>query len=136
MAIKLKRIIMPGKSKKGGGLESSPVYKKSAAFKLKSGNSQLFKTMGSSPVKQNGDHDQVTKKEQRKSIISDVQDMSKSEIRKYIKDVKRQDSYARESSKYKAPGFFTSSRKKKSWVIAHQLKSQPHATTKEAPKES
>jgi len=40
---------MPGKSKEGGGLESSPVYKKSA-FTMRSGNSPLFKTMGSSPM--------------------------------------------------------------------------------------
>ena len=43
---------MPGKSKKGGGLTSSPVYKKSGPFKLRSGNSPLFKHMGNSPVKQ------------------------------------------------------------------------------------
>ena len=126
---KFKKNPNPIMKKQGYGEGVSP-------FTMRSGNTTPFKKMGSSPVKQNGDHDQVTKKEQRKSIISDVQDMSKSEIRKYIKDVKRQDSFARESSKYKAPGFFTSSRKKKSWVIAHQLKSQPHATTKEAPKGS
>jgi len=37
---------MPGKSKKGGGLEVD------TAFYLKSGNSPLFKHVGSSPVKQ------------------------------------------------------------------------------------
>ena len=37
---------MPGKSKKGGGLEVD------TAFYLKSGNSPLFKMMGSSPVKE------------------------------------------------------------------------------------
>ena len=42
---------MPGKSKKGGGLMSSPVYKKTP-FKMRSGNSPLFKQMGSSPLKQ------------------------------------------------------------------------------------
>ena len=38
---------MPGKSKKGGGLESSPVYNKQkfgAPFKLRSGNSPLKQT--------------------------------------------------------------------------------------------
>ena len=64
---------MPGKSKKGGGLESSPAYKKSPLynyksprdykvfnmgneasppFKLRSGNTTPFKMMGSSPLKQ------------------------------------------------------------------------------------
>jgi len=52
---------MPGKSKKGGGLESSPIYKKQSPFTLKSGNNLggrngegvKFKQMGgSSPVKQ------------------------------------------------------------------------------------
>ena len=38
---------MPGGSKKGGGLET-----KKSTFYLKSGNSPLFKTMGSSPLKQ------------------------------------------------------------------------------------
>ena len=37
---------MPEGSKKGGGLEAD------TAFYLKSGNSPLFKTMGSSPLKQ------------------------------------------------------------------------------------
>ena len=41
---------MPGKSKEGGGLETSPVYKKSA-FTMRSGNSPLFKMMGSSPAR-------------------------------------------------------------------------------------
>ena len=41
---------MPGKSKEGGGLETTPVYKKSA-FTMRSGNSPLFKMMGSSPIK-------------------------------------------------------------------------------------
>tara|TARA_R100000781_G_C4032996_1_gene111272 strand:+ start:376 stop:690 length:315 start_codon:yes stop_codon:yes gene_type:complete len=36
---------MPGKSKEGGGLESTPVYKR-APFTLKSGNSPLFKDIG------------------------------------------------------------------------------------------
>ena len=49
---------MPGKSKKGGGLESSPVYKKQgygegvSPFTMKSGNTTPFKQMGSSPLKQ------------------------------------------------------------------------------------
>ena len=38
---------MPGGSKKGGGLET-----KKSTFYLKSGNSPLFKMMGSSPLKQ------------------------------------------------------------------------------------
>lgn len=48
---------MPGKSKKGGGLESSPVYKKQgygegkSPFTMRSGNTTPFKMMGSSPVK-------------------------------------------------------------------------------------
>ena len=48
---------MPGKSKKGGGLESSPVYKKQAygegmsPFTMRSGNTTPFKMMGSSPVR-------------------------------------------------------------------------------------
>ena len=51
---------MPGKSKKGGGLESSPVYKKQAygegvsPFTMRSGNAPPFKMMGSSPVKYGG----------------------------------------------------------------------------------
>ena len=40
---------MPGKSKKGGGLET-----KKSAFYLKSGNTTPFKQMGSSPAKQVG----------------------------------------------------------------------------------
>ena len=53
---------MPGKSKKGGGLESSPVYKKQgygegvSPFKLRSGNTTPFKQMGSSPIKQGIEH--------------------------------------------------------------------------------
>ena len=49
---------MPGKSKKGGGLESSPVYKKQgygegkSPFTMRSGNTTPFKMMGSSPLKQ------------------------------------------------------------------------------------
>ena len=49
---------MPGKSKKGGGLESSPVYKKQgygegvSPFTMRSGNTTPFKQMGSSPLKQ------------------------------------------------------------------------------------
>ena len=39
---------MPGKSKKGGGLEVD------TAFYLKSGNSPLFKAMGSSPARTEG----------------------------------------------------------------------------------
>ena len=41
---------MPGKSKEGGGLEAAPIYKKSA-FTMRSGNSPLFKMMGSSPMR-------------------------------------------------------------------------------------
>lgn len=40
---------MPGKSKKGGGLET-----KKSAFYLRSGNTTPFKQMGSSPLKQGG----------------------------------------------------------------------------------
>jgi hypothetical protein len=49
---------MPGKSKEGGGLESSPVYKKQgygegmSPFTMRSGNTTPFKQMGSSPLKQ------------------------------------------------------------------------------------
>jgi len=49
---------MPEKSKKGGGLESSPVYKKQgygegvSPFTMRSGNTTPFKQMGSSPLKQ------------------------------------------------------------------------------------
>ena len=37
----------------------------------------------------------------------------------------------RSRSKYRAPGIFASSRKKKSWVMGHELKSQPEATRKD-----
>jgi len=37
----------------------------------------------------------------------------------------------RSRSQYKAPGFFASSRKKRSWVMGHELKSQPEADRKD-----
>ena len=49
---------MPGKSKEGGGLTSSPVYKKQgygegvSPFTMRSGNTTPFKQMGSSPLTQ------------------------------------------------------------------------------------
>ena len=101
--------------------------KNTSAFRMSYKKSSFpFK---SSPVKQ--DDDSVTRKEQRKSIVSEVQGMSKKEVRQYIKSQKKHDSYSRGgtsstgTSKYKAPGLFASSKKKKSWVMAHELKSQP-----------
>ena len=37
----------------------------------------------------------------------------------------------RSRSKYRVPGFFASSRKKRSCVMGHELKSQPEATRKD-----
>ena len=65
---------MPGKSKKGGGLEVGSAYKmKSSGFKLRSGNGPLkFKDMGSSPL------DQKTKKESEASYSRENDPMYKS----------------------------------------------------------
>jgi len=54
---------MPGKSKKGGGLESSPVYKKSG-FKMK--GSPFQRNFGISPMKQ----DQVSRQKAQQNAAT------------------------------------------------------------------
>jgi hypothetical protein len=96
---------MPGKSKPGGGLESSPVYKKSA-FTMRSGNSPLFKQMGSSPVR-NDKGKTITGVERPKtatgkawgqegavqtyqeSLAGIKSDMSKKDLREYVLQINK-----------------------------------------------
>ena len=63
---------MPGKSKKGGGLET-----KKSSFYLKSGNTTPFKQMGSSPAKQDytqalEHHKKFVQKKAKKKAIKTV----------------------------------------------------------------
>ena len=63
----LKQLIMPGGSKKGGGLKT-----KKSAFYLRSGNSPLFKNMGSSPLEQEGKPQEVGGKIATKEVVKQV----------------------------------------------------------------